>query len=192
LGCVFGVFCCKGLQEFVANWLVLDCFLCNKTLKQTSRYLASMRELKKLDKSPPAQSAEGDETSEVDQRRLELLKLEGLGLSRVEMVKQSFERFGCSQRTVYNDLETRASWQPMLQSVTKPEDVQLKVANRYEWIYRQASIRIHSSSNESVQLGALNTMLKANSALSDALVLRDLISKVRDLEQKAAKGVFVP
>jgi len=73
-----------------------------------------------------------------------------------------------SPRTVYSDFETRASWQPGLQSVAQPEEVQLKVANRCDWIYRQASISVHSSSNESVKLGALNTMLKANSALSDA------------------------
>lgn len=38
---------------------------------------------------------------------------------------------------------------------------------------------MHSPSNESVQLGALNTVLKANSALCDAAVLRDLVCKAR-------------
>jgi hypothetical protein len=128
---------------------------------------------------------------EVAKRRLELLKLEGLGLSQAEIVKQLSEKNGCAQRTLYNDFETRANWQPYLQSITKPDDVLFKITNRYEQIYRQASLRLLSSSNPIVQLGALNTMLKVNSMMYETLVLPDLVSRLRALEQKAAKGVFV-
>jgi hypothetical protein len=123
---------------------------------------------------------------------LELLKLEGLGLSQIEIVKQLSQKAGCAQRTLYNDFETRASWQPILQSVIKPEDVLLKIINRYEQVYRQASLRMLSSPNLSVQLGALNTMLKVNSLMFETLVLPDLMCRLRALEQKAARGVFVP
>jgi hypothetical protein len=128
---------------------------------------------------------------EVAKRRLELLKLEGLGLSQAEIVKQLSEKNGCAQRTLYNDFETRANWQPYLQSITKPDDVLFKITNRYEQIYRQASLRLLSSSNPIVQLGALNTMLKVNSMMYETLVLPDLVSRLRALEKKAAKGVFV-
>ena len=79
---------------------------------------------------------------EVDKRRLELLKLEGLGFSQAEIIKQLSEKSGCAERTLYNDFETRESWQPYLQSVTKPEDVLFKITNRYEQIYSQASLRM--------------------------------------------------
>ena len=125
-------------------------------------------------------------------RREELLKLEGLGVSQTEIVKQLSEKAGCAERTLYNDFETRTSWQPMLQSVAKPEDVLLKIINRYEQIYRQASLRVLSSPNPLAQLGALNTMLKANSLMFETAVLPSLMSKLRALEQKAARGVFVP
>jgi hypothetical protein len=125
-------------------------------------------------------------------RRLELLKLEGLGLSQVEIVKQLCKSSGCAERTVYNDFETRASWQQILHSGIKPEDTLLKIVNRYEQIYRQASIRLHSSPNPLVQLGALNTMLKVNSLMFETLVLPDLLGRLKDLEKKAARGVFVP
>jgi len=49
-----------------------------------------------------------------------------------------------------------------------------------------------SSTNPLVQLGALNTMLKVNSMMYETLVLPDLMSRVRALEKKAARGVFVP
>ena len=125
-------------------------------------------------------------------RRLELLKLEGLGLTQIEIVKQLSQKAACAQRTVYNDFETRASWQPILQSVIKPEDVLLKITNRYEQIYRQASLRVLSSTNPYVQLGALNVMAKVNSLMFETLVLPDLLSKLRVLEEKAKRGVFVP
>ena len=129
---------------------------------------------------------------EVVSRRLELLKLEGLGLSQAEIVRQLSEKAGCAERTLYNDFETRASWQPILQSVIKPEDVLLKITNRYEQIYRQASMRVLSSPNPLVQLGALNMMLKVNSLMFETLVLPDLMVRLKALEQKAARGVFVP
>jgi hypothetical protein len=129
---------------------------------------------------------------DVVSRRLELLKLEGLGLTQIEIVKQLSQKAGCAERTLYNDFETRTSWQPILQSIIKPEDVLLKITNRYEQIYRQASLRVLSSPNPLAQLAALNTMAKVNSLMFETLVLPDLLGRLRVLEQKAARGVFVP
>ncbi len=125
-------------------------------------------------------------------RRLELLKLEGLGFSQAEIVKELSQKAECSKRTVYADFESRAVWQPMLQSVIKPEEILLKVVNRYEQIYRQASMRLLTSSNELAQLGALNTMLKANAALFETAVLPEMLIRLKVLEEKTKRGVFVP
>ena len=114
---------------------------------------------------------------DTDSRRLELLKLEGLGFSQAEIVKELSVKCACSERTVYSDFETRVSWQPVLQSVVNPEEILLKGVNRYEQIYRQASMRLLTSSNELAQLGALNTMLKADSLLYETAVLPDCQGK---------------
>ena len=129
---------------------------------------------------------------DTDRRRLELLKLEGLGFSQAEVVKELSVKCACSERTVYSDFETRKSWQPTLQSVVNSEGVLLKVVNRYEQIYRQASMRLLTASNELAQLGALNTMLKANSLLFETAVLPEVLGRLKDLEDKAKRGVFVP
>jgi hypothetical protein len=129
---------------------------------------------------------------DTDSRRLELLKLEGLGFSQAEIVKELSVKCTCSERTVYSDFESRVSWQPTLQSVVNSEGILLKVVNRYEQIYRQASMRLLTSSNELAQLGALNAMLKANSLLFETAVLPELIGRLKVLEDKASKGVFVP
>jgi len=129
---------------------------------------------------------------DVVSRRLELLKLEGLGFSRAEIVKELSAKCTCSRRTVYNDFETRAGWQPVLQSVPDSEAVLLKVVNRYEQIYRQASVRLLTLELEASQLGALNVMLKANALLFETAVLPEVLRRLKALEDKAAKGVFVP
>jgi hypothetical protein len=125
-------------------------------------------------------------------RRLELLKLEGLGFSQAEIVKELSQKCACSGRTVYRDFETRESWQPVVQSVIDARKILLKVVNRYEQIYRQASVRLLTFTEEACQLGALNTMLKANAALCETVVLPALFSRLKVLEDKAKKGVFVP
>jgi len=117
---------------------------------------------------------------------------EGLGFTQAEIVKQLIEKCNCSERTVYNDFETRSIWQPILQSAIKSDDVLLKVVNRYEQIYRQASLRLLSSSNQYVQVGALHLMLRANSLLFETAVLPEMLGKLKALEEKAKKGVFVP
>ncbi len=125
-------------------------------------------------------------------RRLELLKLEGLGFSQAEVVKELSQKIGCSGRTVYRDFESRGDWQPTFQGVMEPKAVLFKVLNRYEQIYRQASIRLLTSSNTLAQLGALNIMLKANSLLFETAVLPEVLGRLKDLEEKAKRGVFVP
>jgi hypothetical protein len=123
---------------------------------------------------------------------LELLKLEGLGFSRAEIVKELSAKCACSGRTVYNDFETREGWQPIVQSVVSARDVLLKVVNRYEQIYRQASVRLLTFTEETSQLGALNTMLKANAMLFESAVLPGVLCRLKALEDKAERGVFVP
>ena len=123
---------------------------------------------------------------------MELLKLEGLGFSQAEIVKELSQKAACSKRTLYTDFEGRATWQPVLQSVIEPDKILLKIVNRYEQIYRQASMRLLTASNELAQLGALNIMLKANSLLFETAVLPELMSKLKMLEDKASRGVFVP
>jgi hypothetical protein len=125
-------------------------------------------------------------------RRLELLKLEGLGFSQVEIVKELSQKLGCSERTVYYDFESRADWQPIIQSFVNHEAVLLKVVNRYEQIYRQASVRLSTLTEEACQLGALNIMLKANAALFETAVLPGVLGRLKALEEKAKRGVFVP
>lgn len=125
-------------------------------------------------------------------RRLELLRLEGLGFSQAEIVAQLSQKDGCSERTVYLDFESRKTWQPILQGMLKGPDILMKVVNRYEQIYRQASILLLTSESELVKIGALNTMLKANILLFQTAVLPEVLNRLQVLETRAKRGVFVP
>lgn len=134
-------------------------------------------------------------------RRLELLKLEGLGFSRAEVVNELSQKMSCTKRAVYKDFETREVWQPSLQSVVEPKAVLMKIITRYEQIYRQASMRFLTTSNELAKMATLNTMLKVNSLMFDTAVLLDcqgigvgkrLLNFVAELYISQTKMPFLP
>jgi len=125
-------------------------------------------------------------------RRLELLKLEGLGFSMPEIVTELSQKYQCSGRTVYRDFESRGRWQPELQNVRNHFQILMRTVNRYEQIYREASVRLLTGTQELTQLGALNIMLKVNSKIYEVAVLPDILNRLKELEEKAGKGVFVP
>ena len=124
-------------------------------------------------------------------RRLELLQKEGMGFNQSEIVKELSVKYRCSDRTVYYDFEKRGDWQPALQQLDNHQEILLKTVNRYEQIYRQASVRLLTGTQEATQLGALNIMLKANSKIWETAVLPELLNRLNDLEGKAKRGVFV-
>ena len=68
----------------------------------------------------------------------------------------------------------------------------MKVLNRYEQIYRHASLRFTTTSNELARMAALNIMLKANSLMCETAVFPEVLGRLKELEDKAKKGVFVP
>jgi hypothetical protein len=81
-------------------------------------------------------------------RRLELLKLEGLGFSQAEIVKELRQECACSRHSVYSDFETQESGQPIVQSVSDVRKLFYKVINRFEQIYRQATMQLLTFTEE--------------------------------------------
>jgi hypothetical protein len=88
-------------------------------------------------------------------RRLELLKLEGLGFSPPEIVTELSQKYQCSGRTVYRDFESRGQWQPELQNVKNHTQILMRTVNRYEQIYREASVRLVQDSDSSLHCSNL-------------------------------------
>jgi hypothetical protein len=127
----------------------------------------------------------------VTERRLEALKLEGMGLSQPEIVKQISEKFQVSARSVYRDFQLRNLWQPVLLQLKDRDKVMQKIINRYEQIYERAAFKHVTSQNENVQIGALKIMLEATGKLAEVLLLPDLIAKVEMLENQAQKIALV-
>ena len=71
--------------------------------------------------------------------RLEFLKMEGMGFSLCEIVKELSVKYHKTERTIYYDAETRKTWQPLFTQLFDLDKARLVVMNRYEWIYRQAA-----------------------------------------------------
>jgi len=84
--------------------------------------------------------------NDVLERRLEFLKLEAKGLSLCEIVKHLSEKYQTSERNVYYDAETRDTWQPTFTQLYNLDKARLIIINRYEHLYREASLHFQTAS----------------------------------------------
>ena len=89
------------------------------------------------------------------ERRLELLKLEGNGLLRPEIVQDLSVKFGCARGTIYNDFATKPHWQPLLLEV---KQALLTIVNRQEQLYRKASLAYRKAENNAQKITAINLL----------------------------------
>ncbi len=121
------------------------------------------------------------------ERRLQVLKLEGLGFTRPEIVKEITLKYTCSPRTVYHDFETRETWQPY---TTK--EAALTILNRFNQIYRHAAFQRLQAEGDSNRIGWTKVMLDANKALAHYFVIPSILRQLEDLEKRAKQGVFLP
>ena len=115
-------------------------------------------------------------------RRLDILKMEGNGSNRVEIVRHLSEKYDVTRRTLYYDFEKRGKWQPAIGQYADRKKLVLRLLNRYEQIYRMAAFKHMQSSHDNIQLGALKVMLEANDRLFEKLVLTELSSEVEKIQ----------
>lgn len=114
--------------------------------------------------------------NEVVERRLEFLKLEAKGFSLCEIVKLLSEKFQTSERNIYYDAETRDTWQPVLTQLFNLDKARLVVMNRYDFLYRQASLHFQTAS-ESQKPVYLSKMVDITDRLVALLGLKTLREK---------------
>jgi len=107
------------------------------------------------------------------ERRLELLRMEGLGFNQGEITKVLAEKYGLNRRTVQYDFENRVSWQPMFTNCD-PRRSLLKTLNRFEFLYREAAFILKTTQNDLAKLGAINSMRETVKLLIDVQGLAGL------------------
>ena len=122
--------------------------------------------------------------NEVVERRLEFLKLEAKGFSLCEIVKLLSEKYQTSERNIYYDAETRDTWQPVLTQLFDLDKARLIVINRYDFLYRQASLHFQTAS-EAQKPVYLSKMVDITDRLVALLGLETLREK-QEAEKRAA------
>jgi hypothetical protein len=114
--------------------------------------------------------------NEVVERRLEFLKLEAKGFSLCEIVKILSEKYQTSERNLYYDAENRGTWQPVLTQLFDLDKARLIVINRYDYLYRQASLHFLTAS-EAQKPVYLSKMVDITDRLVSLLGLETLKEK---------------
>ena len=116
------------------------------------------------------------------ERRLEFLKLEGLGFSLCEIVKQLSKKYRRTERMIYYDAETRGTWQPLFCQIFDLDKARLIVLNRYETVYREAAFMLKMGDRRD-KPAALRIMLDVTKSLVDLLGL-ETVSSAQEREQR--------
>lgn len=125
-------------------------------------------------------------------RRLDFLKLEARGFSLCEIVKVLSEEYQTSERNIYYDAETRDTWQPVLTQLFDLDKARLMVINRYDFLYRQASLHFQTASDAQKPL-YLSRMIDVTDRLVALLWLETLREtqegsfKVAEIEKQLNK-----
>ena len=94
------------------------------------------------------------------------------------------EKYQTSERTLYYDAETRDTWQPVLTQLFNLDKARLIVINRYDFLYRQASLHFQTAS-ESQKPVYLSKMVDITDRLVSLLGLETLREK-QEAEKRAA------
>ncbi len=116
---------------------------------------------------------------------MEFLKLEAKGFSLCEIVKLLSEKYQTSERNLYYDAENRNTWQPVLTQLFDLDKARLIVINRYEYLYRQASLRYQTASDAQKPV-YLSKMVEITEHLVSLLGLETLKEK-QETEKKSAE-----
>ncbi len=125
-------------------------------------------------------------------RRLDFLKLEARGFSLCEIVKALSEEYQTSERNIYYDAETRDTWQPVLTQLFDLDKARLMVINRYDFLYRQASLHFQTAGDAQKPL-YLSRMIDVTDRMVALLGLETLREsqegcfKVSEMEKELSK-----
>jgi hypothetical protein len=110
-----------------------------------------------------------------------------MGFSLCETVKALSEKYQTSERNIYYDAENRNTWQPALTQLFDLDKARLVVINRYDFLYRQASLRFQTAPESQKPL-YLSRMVDITDRLVDLLGLCTLKEQV-DSEKREASAV---
>ncbi len=95
------------------------------------------------------------------------------------------EKYQTSERNIYYDAETRDSWQPVLTQLFDLNKARLVVINRYDFLYRQASLHFQTASDSQKPV-YLSRMVEITDRLVALLGLETLKAK-QDAEKRAVE-----
>jgi hypothetical protein len=107
-------------------------------------------------------------------------------------VKVLSEEYRTSERNIYYDAETRDTWQPVLTQLFDLDKARLMVINRYDFLYRQASLHFQTANDAQKPL-YLSRMIDVTDRLVALLGLETLREtqeggvRVAEIEKQLSK-----
>lgn len=108
-------------------------------------------------------------TGQTTEIRLKLLKMQGLGFSKAETVKQLTETFNITRGGAYYHFETLSKWASQYLDFENVKDFQFNILNQLSTINREASFQYLQAKEDNARIGYLRVRLEALSKLAEFL-----------------------
>jgi len=92
--------------------------------------------------------------------KTELLKMEGAGFSKADIVQELHTKFKVATKTVYYYYRTRHEWQPAILGLAAGKEAFHQTLNRLDYIYQKFSYVHLQAHDDNNKIGALKGMLE--------------------------------
>jgi hypothetical protein len=124
---------------------------------------------------------------ELLKRRTEMLDTICKGFHPSQVIAQIAEKYEVSERCLWSDWQRRKKWVPMLLSLEKYAEFSDTMETKLNAVQKAAWSTYTKASNDSARVGALRVVLDSLEVHSNAVLSRDIVSRLERVEELAQK-----
>ena len=118
----------------------------------------------------------------INERRQRLMEYLSANIPLSEIVTRISKEFGCSERTVYTDYETRGTWMPALYQLDDEQQFLADILNRHHELIRRTTQLVVTSGNDAVRIAALKLLRNLNLDLFKMIIPVEIEKRIAALE----------
>ena len=123
-------------------------------------------------------------STDLVERRRNLLKLRSLGLSLPEVVKELSTQYHVSARIIYYDWARRKDWIEGVLGTKDPAAFFLEILSNHRELYRLTSLEYLKTEQDTARIGALRLLRDLNRDFEEMILTKSLIERVERLEAR--------
>ena len=122
-------------------------------------------------------------------RRAEMLDMVCKGFHPVVVISQLSEKYSVSESCLWSDWKRRKKWVPIILGLEKYSGFAEVIESKLNAVEKAAWSLFLRSDNDSARVGALKVILDSLEGYSNAVLSREIVSRLERVEELAEKKV---